>query len=190
VIEFIADQLALIKHYRRRLQMSLGTVALCHIAILVKDISISVERWSVLLGIDQPEIWNFPPAHVVPSFTNGTLGDYSDCKLAVFQLENVKLELVEPGPNSGPWKETLDKYGEGLQHLSFIVPDRKQANKTLKVIGAPAPNHIGYWPDSTYSFTDSRELLGADINIKTWDDNTEKIKLLKANPEAHKLDLI
>jgi catechol 2,3-dioxygenase-like lactoylglutathione lyase family enzyme len=167
--------------------MSIGTTTLCHVAILVKDINKAVENWSKVLGLEKPKVWTLPPD--VPTFTDGKQGDYTDCQLAVFKLENAKIELVQPGPKSGPWKDALEKYGEGCQHLSFIVPDRKKAQDSLKEIGAGAPFHIGYWPTGTYSFTDTKKLLGVEINIKTNEDNTEKVKKLQTNPDLHKEDL-
>jgi catechol 2,3-dioxygenase-like lactoylglutathione lyase family enzyme len=169
--------------------MSIGSKKMCQLAILVRDIERALDNWAKLLGMEKPSIWIFPKPDEVPAFTNGNIGDYSDCKLAIFELDNIRLELVEPGPHSGPWKEKLERDGEGLQHLSFIVPDRKKFNEALKNIGAPVPYHIGYWPDVTYSFVNTIPQLGVELNIKTEDDNREKIKKLKENPELYEMDL-
>ena len=157
---------------------SIGTNILCHVAILVKDIRKAVDNWAAILGVEKPNIWNLPDAKTVPSFTRGESGDYTDCQLAVFDLENAKIELCQPGQNPSPWKEALEKYGEGVQHVSFVVPDRDQANRALEGIGVPPAYHIGYWPTTTYAFFDSKEQLGVEINIKTDEDNTEKIASL------------
>jgi hypothetical protein len=108
----------------------------------------------------------------------------------VFILDNVNIELIQPGEKPSPWRDVLEKNGEGLQNLAFIVPNRKEAIRTLSELGAPKPFHIGYWPGGTYSFTDSAGLLGVGIGIKTDDDNTEIIKRLKGDPDLHKGDLI
>jgi hypothetical protein len=100
--------------YDKEFFMSIGTTSLCHIAILVRDITAAVDNWSVLLGLDKPKIWTFPPPGTVKAFTRGTEGDYSDCRLAVFELANVRLELVEPGPGSGPWTGLLHLLCEGV----------------------------------------------------------------------------
>ncbi|MDR1420254.1 MAG: VOC family protein [Treponema sp.] len=169
--------------------MSIGTTKLCHVAILVKDLDKAIRNWEQVLGIKANKPFNLPPSSQMPSFTNGELGDYSDCKLATFQLENCILEFVQPGEKPGPWKDKLDRDGEGLQHISFIVPDRKEAQGALQALGAPKPYHIGYWPDGTYSFTDSVPQLGIEVNIKTNDDNTSKKAKLLSDPNFHKQDL-
>jgi catechol 2,3-dioxygenase-like lactoylglutathione lyase family enzyme len=169
--------------------MSIGTTKLCHIAILVRDLDKALKNWEQVLGITAGEPFNLPPSSEVPAFTNGEMGDYSDCRIATIQLENCMLEFVQPGTNPSPWKEKLDKEGEGVQHISFIVPDRKKAQDAIKTTGAPPPYHIGYWPGGAYSFIDSVPQLGVEINIKTDDDNTAKKAKLLGDPAFHKQDL-
>jgi catechol 2,3-dioxygenase-like lactoylglutathione lyase family enzyme len=169
--------------------MSIGTTKLCHIAILVKDLDKAIKNWEQLLGVKAGEPFYLPPASEVPAFTNGEMGDYTDCRLVTIQLENCILELVQPGKNPGPWKDKLDRDGEGIQHISFIVPDRKKAQAELQALGAPKPYHIGYWPGGTYSFTGSVPQLGVEINIKTDDDNTAKKDRLLGDINFHKQDL-
>jgi catechol 2,3-dioxygenase-like lactoylglutathione lyase family enzyme len=169
--------------------MPIGTTKLCHIAILVKDIDKALKNWEQLLDVKAVRPWNLPPPNEVPTYTDGELGDYSDCRIATIQLENCILEFVQPGDKPGPWKDKLDRDGEGLQHLSFIVPDRSKAQEALKAIGAPPAYHIGYYPEGTYSFTDSVPQLGVEINIKTEDDNKSKKEQLLSDPDLHKKDL-
>jgi catechol 2,3-dioxygenase-like lactoylglutathione lyase family enzyme len=169
--------------------MSIGTTKLCHIAILVRDLDKTLKNWEQVLGIKASEPFNLPASAEVPAFTDGKMGDYTDCRLASIQLDNCIFEFVQPGKNPSPWKEKIDRDGEGLQHVSFIVPDRKKAQGELQAIGAPKPYHIGYWPGGTYSFTDSTAQLGVEVNIKTDDNNTAKKAMLLSDPDFHKQDL-
>jgi hypothetical protein len=84
--------------------------------------------------------------------------------IGTIQLENCALELVQPGKNASPWKEKLDRPGEGNQH-------------------------IGYWPGGAYSFTNSVPQLGVAINIKTDDDDRAKKEGLLRDLDFHKEDL-
>lgn len=170
--------------------MSIGTRRICHVEIIVRDMEQAVENWSVILGLPKPDIWNLPPNTEIPVYTKGVYSSHSDTRLAVFELENTLIELVQPGDTPSPFKEHLDKYGPGVMHLSFVVPDRKKANAALRRIGAPEAYHIGYWPQGTYAFYDTTHELGLEINIKTDEDNTEKIPLLLADPLLYKRDLL
>ena len=170
--------------------MSIGTTKMCHVEIIVRDIEKAVKNWSEILGLPAPDIWNLPANTEVPVFTDGKYSDHSDTKLAVFELDNIKIELTEPGDTPSPFKDWLDKHGEGVCHFSFIVPDRAQANEALRKIDAPECHHIGYWPGGTYAFYDTVDQLGLQINIKTDDDNTGRIPALIADPELYKKDLL
>lgn len=170
--------------------MSIGTTRICHVEIIVRDIEQGVKNWSEILGLPKPDIWNLPPNTEVPVYTKGEYSNHSDTRLAVFQLENTLIELVQPGDAPSPFKERLDKHGEGVMHLAFVVPDREKANQSLREIGAPPCHHIGYWPDGTYAFYDTTPQLGLEINIKTDEDNREKIPKLLADPKLYEKDLL
>lgn len=42
-------------------------------------------------------------------------------------LDNVQLQLCQPGPQDSPQRRFLDAHGEGVYHLGFEVPDRDAA---------------------------------------------------------------
>jgi len=157
---------------------------------MVKDVDQAASNWAALLGMEKPEPGYFPAADRVPNFTNGEPTDIGDVLAVVFDLPNVRIELVQPGSNPNAFTAKMARDGEGLQHISFIVPDRHAANQALQELGAPQPYHIGYWPDGTYAFVDSTEQLGVEINIKTDDSNAEKIQEIKRNPALHRDDLV
>jgi len=169
--------------------MTLGSAAIHHIAILVKDLDKAMTKWEELLGLEKVMPCYLPLADQVPQYTNGEMGEYADCRMAVYDLANIRLELVEPGEKAGPWRDYMEKHGEGCQHLSFVVPDRRAASEALRAIGVSPAYHIGYYPDSTYSFYDSTAQLGVEVNIKTNEDNTGKILELREDASLHQLDL-
>jgi catechol 2,3-dioxygenase-like lactoylglutathione lyase family enzyme len=169
--------------------MPIGTTKLCHIAILVKDIDKTLKNWEQVLGVKADKPHYLPPPTDVPTFADGKVVDVSDCLLATIQLDNCILEFVQPGKKPGPYKDKLDRDGEGVQHISFVVPDRKKAQAALKAVGAPKAYHIGYYPGGTYAFTDSVAQLGVEVNIKTDDDNTSKKERFLSDIDFHKEDI-
>lgn len=159
--------------------MSIGTKSICHLAFVTKDIYKITENWAKFLGIEKPEVWAIPSKEEAPALTYGKLEDYKDCLISVIQFDNIKMEIVQPGEEPNPWKLCLEKYGEGFQHVSFVVPDIEKAEETLKEIGADTYYHIGYYPEDTYSFYDTKEALGMEVNIKFAADNKKRIEELK-----------
>lgn len=158
--------------------MAIGTVKVCHMAFVTKDIYKITENWAKFLGIEKPAVWAIPPKEEAPALTFGKLEDYKNCLISVIDFENIRLEIVQPGDEPNPWKTCLEKNGEGFQHISFVVPDKDKAEQTLKELGADSYYHIGYYPDGTYSFYDTKEILGLEVNIKYDGDNREIIKEL------------
>ncbi|MDR1824145.1 MAG: VOC family protein [Bifidobacteriaceae bacterium] len=164
---------------------TLGTTKLCHICINVPNIDEVVQNWATLLGVPVPEIITVPGPETVYSYSYGKADPPNTCRLAVIQLENALLEIVEPDQS---WEDT-GRGGYGVKHLSFIVPDRRQAQDALAELGAPPAYHIGYYPGGTYAFTHCPRQLGTEINVKTNVDNTAIRAELATNPDAHLRDL-
>lgn len=163
--------------------MAIGTKTVCHMAFVTRDIRKFAENWARLLGIETPRIWAIPSKEVAPAATFGKLEDYKDCLITVFEFDNIKLEAVQPGGEPSPWKLYLEKYGEGFQHISFVVPDPDEAIGTLRELGVDSCYHVGYYPGNTYSFYDSREALGMEINLKYDEDNRKKAEELLQQAE-------
>lgn len=160
--------------------MALGTKRLVHIAFVVKDLDKVVDTWTKLLGIDRPRIWNIPGPEVAPVLTYGNPELYRNCRISVIQLDNVTLELTEPGEEPSPWKTFLEKHGEGLMHMAFLVPDEEKAFKTIKeACGVDDYYHIGYYPEQSYSFVDTFDSLKTELNIKVDRDNSEIMKQIQ-----------
>lgn len=155
--------------------MGIGTSKVCHMAFVTKDIYKFTGNWAKFAGIDQPKIWAIPSKEIAPAFTLGKLEEYTNCLISIIEFENIVMEVVQPGEEPNPWKLCLDKYGEGFQHISFVVPDPSKAEKTLHELGVDTYYHIGYYDGGTYSFYDTHDVLGMEVNIKYNADNGDKI---------------
>ena len=166
--------------------MSLGTKRAVHISFVVKDIEKVMNAWGKLLGLEEcPRIWNIPGPEVAPTFTNGKLELYKDCRISVIELDNLVLEVVQPGEEPSPWKTFLEKHGEGFMHIAFLVPDEKEAIRTIaETTGVGECYHIGYYPGQSYAFYDTFEVLKSELNIKADKDNTGLIREVLASLKA------
>lgn len=164
--------------------MALGTTKVWHLSFVVRDLETVIGNWAELLDVPVPEIMQVPAAEEAPAYTDDRLGDYTDCRIAVLEMENIKMEFVQPGESDSPWKDFLKKEGEGLQHISFLVPDSKEAKAALnEKLGIHDPYHIGFYPDGTYAFYSTKDKLGTELNIKSEESNTDLIKRILANRE-------
>lgn len=160
--------------------MALGTKKVVHIAFVVKDLDKVADTWAKLLGIERPRIWNIPGPEVAPVLTFGRPELYRDCRISVIQLENITLELTQPGEEPSPWKSFLEEHGEGMMHMAFLVPDEKEAFETIKeACGVEGYYHIGYYPEQSYSFVDTFDAIKTELNIKVDRDNCETMEQIR-----------
>ncbi len=75
-----------------------------HIAIAVYDVEKAAEVYQQALDVDSIEFETVESEGV---------------KIAIIQLENGRIELMQPTNDSSPIKKFLDKKGEGLHHMAF-----------------------------------------------------------------------
>jgi len=75
-----------------------------HIAIAVSDVEESAKIYQQALGVDSVEFETIESEGV---------------KVAIIQLENGRVELMQPTNDSSPIKKFLDKKGQGLHHMAL-----------------------------------------------------------------------
>ena len=79
-----------------------------HIAIAVNDVEESAKVYQQALGADNIEFETVESEGV---------------KVAIIELENGRIELMQPTNDSSPIKKFLDKKGQGLHHMALDTDD-------------------------------------------------------------------
>ena len=79
-----------------------------HIAIAVNDVVESAKVYQQALGVDSVEFETVESEGV---------------KIAIIELENGRIELMQPTNDSSPIKKFLDKKGQGLHHMALDTDD-------------------------------------------------------------------
>ena len=160
--------------------MSIGTIKISQISVCTWDLEQAERCYTALLGIE-PERILLKPFHEVPALTYGK-PDYGmqHIEFLVYHMaDDVKLEVYGPCPKGTPAQEFLEKHGQGVMNFAFMVGDRQIAyNEIAKVCKAQSPYHEGFFPKATYSFVDTFQELGVELNIKQLTDNTALIPKL------------
>ena len=75
-----------------------------HIAIAVNDVEASAKVYQKALGIDEIEFETVESEGV---------------KVAIIQMENGRIELMQPTKDDSPIKKFLDKKGPALHHMAL-----------------------------------------------------------------------
>ena len=96
-----------------------------HIAIAVKSVDEAVKDYQSVLNIDRLEF------EVVPN---------EKVKVAMLELEDTRIELMEPTSHDSPIKKFLNERGEGIHHIAITADDiekdvAKASAKGMKMLG-------------------------------------------------------
>lgn len=155
----------------------IGSLKVKQICICTWDLEKADKNWTKLLGIESKRIktadWTF-----APTYTHNKADTFEPVPGLLYVLaDDVFLEIYGPGEGGNPFREFLDTYGEGVMNIAFYVPD---LDKAYKLVGdfsqADRPYHVGFWPDHTYSFIDTKPDLQVQLNLKRNEDNTALIQ--------------
>jgi methylmalonyl-CoA/ethylmalonyl-CoA epimerase len=91
-----------------------------HIAIAVNDVEESAKVYQQALGVDSVEFETI---------------DSEGVKVAIIQLENGRVELIQPINDSSPIKKFLDKKGQGLHHMALETDNIEGEVKRMEGCG-------------------------------------------------------
>jgi len=93
---------------------------LAHVGIAVRSLDEAVRVWVDALGFRHTDTIDFPSMMLRIAFLRGG---------------SAELELLEPTHADSPVGRFLARRGEGLHHLSFLVPDLEKALKDAESAG-------------------------------------------------------
>ncbi len=96
-----------------------------HVAIAVNNVEEALKTFEKVLKVDKKEVM---------------VVEHEKVKLAMLQLEDTRIELLEPLTDDSPISKFLKEKGEGIHHISICTDTLEQdvdnASKNgLKIIG-------------------------------------------------------
>jgi len=114
----------------------LGTTKVEQIAFVVKDIEKAADAYCTLLGVEKPTIIQSGPSEICQVEFEGKRTE-ADSKYMFIKTPLIEIELIEPGKSPSTWKKHLEKHGEGVHHISFVVKNMDEKIETLEKMGYP-----------------------------------------------------
>lgn len=100
------------------------------IAIAVKDIELVAKNYWDILGIGPWSIFEWESPLVYERMYHGKKA-WGREKIALTQVGNVQLELVQPVDGDSIYADWIAEHGEGLHHLNFLVDDMEETQRIL-----------------------------------------------------------
>jgi methylmalonyl-CoA/ethylmalonyl-CoA epimerase len=101
------------------------------IGIVVRDVEKAMKNYADFFGITFPKVF-FPD--YFNKMYRGQPSDFS-MKIALGMMGNLQIELIEVLRGKTIYEEFLERNGEGLHHLGFVVKDMDKRVETLRDLG-------------------------------------------------------
>jgi catechol 2,3-dioxygenase-like lactoylglutathione lyase family enzyme len=129
------------------------------VAIVVHDLEQVAKNYWTILGIGPWSIFEWEAPLVYDRTYHGERA-WARERIALAQVGDVQLELVQPVEGPSIYRDWLEEHGEGLHHMNFLVDDVDQAVAALAEQGFPsmqsgrfgppeqrgAYNYVDVWP--------------------------------------------
>lgn len=131
------------------------------ICLVVRDIDRAMAQWN-RLGIGPWELHEFGP-NMVQGMTYRGTPQTEGVKLALAQSGPIQFELIETGSEPNVYSEHLERHGEGLHHIGYVVDDMDAAIAEMAALGYPviqSGHSMGADDDGSYAYFDTEADLG------------------------------
>ncbi|MFK0383926.1 VOC family protein [Agrobacterium sp. NPDC090273] len=134
-----------------------------HVCIVVRDLAKTVAYYESL-GVgpwfDYPKKGTYLEFEV-PNKAASDAMRYRCC-----DLENVQIQLCDPGDLDSPQKRFLDERGEGVYHLGFEVADRDAAEAQGRALNLGVIARGKRMDGSGFCYFDTRDNAGIVLEIR------------------------
>jgi len=101
---------------------TLGTNTVTQVALIVRDIEATKQKYAEFFGVEAPPTVDGGDYAITGATYYGKPAPKAGAKLAFFNVgPSLSLELIQPNGEQSTWQDFLDKHGEGLHHIAFNV---------------------------------------------------------------------
>ncbi|KQV41702.1 MULTISPECIES: VOC family protein [unclassified Rhizobium] len=134
-----------------------------HVCIVVHDLEKTVAYYESL-GVGPWFDYPKKGAYLEFDVPNKAASDAMRYKCC--DLDNVQIQLCDPGELDSPQKRFLDERGEGVYHLGFEVADRDAAEAQGRALGLGVVARGKRTDGSGFCYFDTREQAGIVLEIR------------------------
>jgi len=137
------------------------------IALVVRDLDASMRRYWEMLGIGPWRVYTYGPPLVKSMTYRGKLQDYR-MRLALTQIGDLQLELIQPLSGETTYAEHLERKGEGLHHVGIFIASFDQALAEAAKRGyavLQSGRGFGRWGDGGFAYLDTEASFGTILEL-------------------------
>ena len=134
-----------------------------HLSLVVRDIDAAV-RFLESLGIGP--FFEYPPMTEYTQLNVPDQEGFFNTVIKCVQIGPVQLQLVQPGQGRSIYRDFLEKNGEGVFHLGFVVPDIDRAETAAKNLGLEVISSGRRANGSGFAYFDTAGQCGVTLLVR------------------------
>lgn len=134
-----------------------------HLSIVVRDIEATQQAYESI-GIG-PFV-EYPPMREYVKIQVPDEEGFYNLRIRCAQIGPVQLQLVQPGEGESIYKNFLEKHGEGVFHLGFVVDNVDAAQAQVEQIGISALSSGRRENGSGFTYFNTAEKAGVTLLVR------------------------
>ncbi|MDR0443559.1 MAG: VOC family protein [Treponema sp.] len=113
-----------------------NTNAIIQVGLIVKNVEKTKQKWASFFGVPVPPTVGAGDYEITQTKYKGKAAPKAKCLMAFFDAgPNMQLELIQPNGEKSTWQDFLDKNGEGIHHIAFLVNGTEKILETCAEAG-------------------------------------------------------
>jgi methylmalonyl-CoA/ethylmalonyl-CoA epimerase len=140
---------------------------IAQVAILVKDLDITVENYWTMFGIGPWHFYTYSRPLVRQMSYRGHPAEYK-MRIALSQIGPLRIELIEAKEGDSIYADFIKEHGYGVHHLGILVDDMKDALAQTNSAGLKMiqdGSGFGLDGDGHYAYLETEEALGVTLEL-------------------------
>lgn len=138
---------------------------IAQIGLIVRDVEAITDAYNTILGFPLPEIRMTSAPGQAHALYYG-IETNARGKMALFVVDTIEFELMQPIDAPSAWKDFLDERNDGIHHMAFFVPDTKAVIPSIEKRNYLL-THQGLFigERGTYSYFNTEAHLGVALEL-------------------------
>ena len=141
-----------------------------HVGVVVRDLERTLNTLTNAFGIGPFKIMDFPPKDEeseIEMVYYGKPADFS-AKFCFADMGNIELEIIQPISGKSVWFDFLEKHGEGIHHIKFLVSDLQETKQYLDEYNfelTQSGSAVGVNKGKTWAYFGTEDKIGFVIEV-------------------------
>ena len=141
-----------------------------HVGVVVRDLERTLNTLTNVFGIGPFKIMDFPPKDEeseIEMTYHGKPADFS-AKFCFADMGNIELEIIQPISGKSVWFDFLEKHGEGIHHIKFLVSDLQETKQYLDEYNfelTQSGSAVGVNKGKTWAYFGTEDKIGFVIEV-------------------------